>query len=218
MLDNFIQQGCKPDPFTRRQRAYLEDQITSLMTQACYLHYKADPLLRPAAERLVKKCGEFLKEVRMAKYSETSLKRLDSCHPLLQKLFTEVVLTYDCSILCGFRNETDQNRVFEEGRSRIKWPDSRHNSSPSIALDVVPYPIVWPETAKMLSRLKDGQTTKAQALYSTKDLARMYYFGGYVLGLAHGMGIPLRWGGDWDGDRDIHDQTFDDLPHFELVL
>jgi peptidoglycan L-alanyl-D-glutamate endopeptidase CwlK len=31
-------------------------------------------------------------------------------------------------------------------------------------------------------------------------------------------GVNVRWGGDWDGDRDIDDQTFDDLPHFEFRL
>lgn len=28
--------------------------------------------------------------------------------------------------------------------------------------------------------------------------------------------VPLRWGGDWDGDGDRTDQTFHDLVHFEL--
>jgi len=30
------------------------------------------------------------------------------------------------------------------------------------------------------------------------------------------MGIRLRWGGDWDGDTELDDNKFDDLPHFEL--
>ena len=40
------------------------------------------------------------------------------------------------------------------------------------------------------------------------------------MGLAKAMSIPLRWGGDWDGDTLLSgrdpDQTFDDLVHFEL--
>lgn len=28
--------------------------------------------------------------------------------------------------------------------------------------------------------------------------------------------VPLRWGGDWDGDGDRTDQNFHDLVHFEL--
>jgi hypothetical protein len=31
------------------------------------------------------------------------------------------------------------------------------------------------------------------------------------------MGIESRMGADWDGDFDTKDQTFHDLPHFELV-
>jgi peptidoglycan LD-endopeptidase CwlK len=31
------------------------------------------------------------------------------------------------------------------------------------------------------------------------------------------MGIEIRWGGDWDGDGDLSDHKFNDLPHFELI-
>ena len=30
------------------------------------------------------------------------------------------------------------------------------------------------------------------------------------------MGIPVRWGGDWDDDTEVKDTGFKDLPHFEL--
>lgn len=30
-------------------------------------------------------------------------------------------------------------------------------------------------------------------------------------------GVKIRWGGDWDGDWIHTDQSFHDLPHFELV-
>ena len=48
------------------------------------------------------------------------------------------------------------------------------------------------------------------------DKERFYFFAGYVKGIASQMGIELRWGGDWDSDNQLHDQTFMDLPHFEL--
>ena len=38
-----------------------------------------------------------------------------------------------------------------------------------------------------------------------------------MVATALGMGIKLRWGGDWDGDWQTRDNTFDDLPHFELA-
>lgn len=79
-----------------------------------------------------------------------------------------------------------------EGRSKTKWPDSKHNSNPSMGIDVAPYPIDW------------------------NDIKRFYHFGGFVQSRAESLGIKLRWGGDWDSDRDLNDQTFMDLVHFEL--
>ena len=31
------------------------------------------------------------------------------------------------------------------------------------------------------------------------------------------MNIKLRWGGDWDRDTQVKDNSFDDLLHFELI-
>ena len=45
---------------------------------------------------------------------------------------------------------------------------------------------------------------------------RFYLFAGFVKGIAAEMGIKLRLGADWDGDFTTRDQTFHDLPHFEL--
>jgi hypothetical protein len=52
----------------------------------------------------------------------------------------------------------------------------------------------------------------------TSQLMRWYSFGGYVRGIAEGMEINVRWGGDWDSDWSFIDQTFHDLPHWELKL
>ena len=40
---------------------------------------------------------------------------------------------------------------------------------------------------------------------------------GYIQATADKLGIKIRWGGDWDSDGDLDDQTFMDLGHFELV-
>jgi peptidoglycan L-alanyl-D-glutamate endopeptidase CwlK len=42
---------------------------------------------------------------------------------------------------------------------------------------------------------------------------------GVVKGVAAMQGIPVRWGGDWNGDGDgnLFDSNFDDLPHFEIL-
>lgn len=129
----------------------------------------------------------------MPKFSESSEAKLDTCHYDLRKVFYVVVQKYDCSILVGHRTEAEQNEAFGKGNSQVKWPDSKHNSKPSRAVDVAPYPIDW------------------------KDRYRFAHFAGYVQGTAQMLGVGLRWGGDWDRDNDFTDQTFDDLVHFELI-
>ena len=49
-----------------------------------------------------------------------------------------------------------------------------------------------------------------------QDKDRFYYFAGIVKGVALKLNIPIRWGGDWDSDTQVKDQTFFDLPHFEI--
>ena len=107
-------------------------------------------------------------------------------------LFKEVIRYVDCSILEGHRGQDRQDSLYEEGKTKVKYPRGRHNASPSRAVDVVPYPVDW------------------------KDRERMTLFAGFVLGIASQMGINIRWGGDWDQDFEVKDNMFDDFPHFEL--
>ena len=128
----------------------------------------------------------------MPKFGRSSRKQLSTCDEDLQALFEEVVRYFDCSVLEGHRGEEKQNKAFKEGKSKLPFPKGHHNSLPSTAVDVVPYPIDW------------------------KDRERMSYFAGFVKGVASQMGIPIRWGGDWNSDNNLKDNKFDDLPHFEL--
>lgn len=136
----------------------------------------------------------------MPKFSNTSSDRLFTCDRQIQKLFNEVIKYTDCSILEGKRSQITQDKYFSEGRSKVKWPDGKHNKSPSEAVDAVPYPIP----------LNWGAD-------HWKDKVKFYEFAAIVLYEAKKQNIKLRWGGDWDGDGDYHDQTFDDLVHFELL-
>lgn len=127
------------------------------------------------------------------KFSKKSLDKLSTCHPDLQHLMNELIKFYDVSILEGHRGEELQNLYFDQGRSKLKYPQSKHNSYPSMAVDVAPYPIDW------------------------NDRERFVYMGGIIKGLAQQLKIKIRWGGDWDSDNSFKDQTFHDLPHIELV-
>jgi peptidoglycan L-alanyl-D-glutamate endopeptidase CwlK len=134
----------------------------------------------------------------MPTFGNSSLAQLGTCHPDLQRLFGEVVKTYDCKIVEGFRGEAAQNYAFDHGFSQKRWPNGNHNRQPSTAADVYPYPI----------------DPKMDGLPYTK---RMLHFAGFVQGVAKEMGIPIRWGGDWDSDFNFAEERFSDLPHFELL-
>lgn len=158
----------------------------------------------------------------MYKFSKTSQERLNTCHRDLQ-LILEVSLSVskvDFGIAEGHRPVEKQMDYFKRGRKLIggKWVvtdpgkvitkvdgtsiKGKHNELPSQAVDI--YAFV------------DGKASWAE-----KDLC---YLGGVItsvaaLLLAGGrIKTKLRWGGNWDGDGTIiTDQSFIDLPHFELM-
>lgn len=128
----------------------------------------------------------------MPNFSAKSQAKLATCHPDLQRVFNEVVKHFDCTIVEGHRGKEDQDRYYAQGKSKVKYPNGKHNKEPSMAVDVIPYPIDW----------------------NARD--RFVYFAGFVKGIATSLGVNIRWGGDWDCDTELADNTFDDLPHFEL--
>lgn len=130
----------------------------------------------------------------MFKFGTRSRNNLSEAHLDLQKVFNEVIKIYDCSVIEGMRSRDEQDKLYAAGKSKLLWPQSKHNLAPSQAVDVIPYPIDW------------------------NDARRFTYLAGIVKGVASQLGIVIRWGGDWDSDNNFKDQTFNDLPHFELVL
>ena len=128
----------------------------------------------------------------MPRFGKRSKERLATCDTRLQEVFNEVIKYVDCSILEGHRDKERQNQLHIEGKTKVKYPNGRHNSSPSNAVDVTPYPVDW------------------------ADRERQTLFAGFVIGIARSMGITLRWGGDWDMDFQVMDNRFDDFPHFEV--
>lgn len=131
----------------------------------------------------------------MPKFSLKSQLQLDTCDTQLKRVFNEVIKYWDCQVIEGKRTEAQQKLNVEKGVSQTM--NSKHVyplNEPSLAVDVAPFPIVWGDTE------------------------RFYAFSGFVLGVASQLGVKLRWGGDWDSDRDLKDSKFIDLPHFELVV
>jgi len=128
----------------------------------------------------------------MPRFGTRSKQRLATCDERLQKVFNEVIKYVDCSVLEGHRSQERQDKLYDEGKTKLKFPNGRHNMDPSKAVDVTPYPVDW------------------------ADRERQTLFAGFVLGIARSMGIKLRWGGDWDMDFRVMDNRFDDFPHFEI--
>lgn len=105
--------------------------------------------------------------------------RLATCHPDLQRLVSAVVEGIDAgdlasagildvTVLCGHRGADAQEKAFRDGASKLRWPKSEHNSLPSRAVDLAPYPIDW------------------------QNVPRFDVLRGYVLGVAARLGIKIR--------------------------
>ena len=137
----------------------------------------------------------------MIRFSENSKRKLATCHSDLRRLFEHVILDYDCTIVCGHRGEQEQNEAYAGGHSQLQWPNSKHNTEPSLAVDVVPYE-------------KNGLDW---------GVLQSAHFAGYVKGIADQlfrigtMKHHIRAGVDWDNDNDIDDTKFWDACHFEIM-
>jgi len=126
-------------------------------------------------------------------FGSSSQARLDTCHPKLQEILNEAIKYVDISVLCGTRDKAAQDKAVADKASKVTYPNSKHNSSPSMAVDVAPYPIDW------------------------DNVARFALLQGLLRGIAMMKGIKIRSGIDWDSDGDITDHKFMDWPHIELL-
>lgn len=125
----------------------------------------------------------------MPEFSKSSKDKLKTCDSELQILFNYVIKYFDCTIVCGERGKEAQNKAFEDGFSTVQYPHSKHNSSPSQAVDVVPYPTLYSDEKKIIE------------------------FGGFVMGIAtmlkvyNAMDKKIIWGGNW---------KWKDYPHYQI--
>lgn len=129
----------------------------------------------------------------MPSFSKRSLERLGTCVPELQLVMHEAILEYDFTVLCGHRGREAQEKAVRDGNSDVHWPHGKHNSMPSRAVDVAPYPVDW------------------------DDLVRFGTMAEVILRAAERNGIRLRWGGNWDMDDKPRERGEYDLPHFEIA-
>lgn len=132
------------------------------------------------------------------KFGTRSREKLDTCCKELQDIMNEAIKYFDITILEGHRGKDLQNLYYEQGKSKLKYPQSKHNTYPSKAVDIAPW-----------------FSEKPHIRWNNRE--QFVYMAGIIKGIASNMGYKIRWGGDWDSDNDLQDQTFFDLPHFEIV-
>lgn len=129
----------------------------------------------------------------MFQLSNKSKELLASCDPRLQKICSESIKIFDFTVLQGHRGKEQQDQFFSSGKSKLKFPKSKHNSQPSLAVDIAPYPINF------------------------NDPKRFYFLAGIIQTIAAQQNIKIRWGGDWNQNLNFSDENFYDLVHFEIV-
>lgn len=126
----------------------------------------------------------------MPKFSRASAQRLATCHADIRRVCENVIKTYDITILEGHRNKTDQEQYFSQGKSQLHYPHSKHNSLPSLAVDVAPYPVDWSDTARFCTMWEVFRAV-AQQLRECGEITSHF-----------------EWGGNW--------KKFKDYPHIEI--
>ena len=144
----------------------------------------------------------------MYKLGTKSMEQFETLHPDIQMILSYLIRYYDFSVLEGHRTKARQIQLHRDGKSKLDGITSRskHQSLPSMAVDIMPY-------KKGTNAFEDNE----------KERARFYTMMGMVKVIAAMLleqGLithQVRFGMDWDGDDTFRDQTFDDLPHFELV-
>lgn len=136
----------------------------------------------------------------MPSFGKRSLERLATCHEKIRYVMHAAIQHHDFTILQGHRTREEQNEAFNNKRSLVKWPNSKHNIFPSQAIDIAPW---WPEAPHIRWERRD----------------EFILLAGIIIGIADQKGIAMRWGGNWDGDIEIiTDQKLVDLPHLELII
>ena len=131
----------------------------------------------------------------MPKFSKASLSKLESCHKDIQSVMNEAIKHMDFVVLAGYRTPNEQFELYKKGRTFQggKWVKtgntvtnldgktklSNHNYSPSLAIDIAPYPIDW------------NDTDRFEALAEVVKKA------------AKTVGVDITWGGDWVSPIDM---------------
>lgn len=139
----------------------------------------------------------------MYKLGKTSLDRLRGVHPNLVAVVVLAIRksSQDFSVLEGVRSKERQAELYAQGRTTpgqvVTWtlnsPHFVKDDGYGHAVDLTPYPLNW-QDIPAFDRM-------AKAMFEASEE----------------LGIPIRWGADWDKDGNPRERGESDSPHFELV-
>lgn len=146
--------------------------------------------------------------------SKRSLSALEGVHPDLVAVVKRAIEITEVDFLVGegARTIQTQRRYVREGKSRTL--NSRHipaSNGYSHAVDLW----MWKE-GKI-----SWDTSGASNFYDldhTEDYTNYQAIGVAMLQAGEELGIPLRWGADWDMDGQHTDHSFIDWVHMELPV
>lgn len=131
----------------------------------------------------------------MAQFSKISEERLLTCHPDIVAVCRELIKQYDFSVLCGYRDQKEQDKAFNEGNSKVIYPNSKHNTKPSLAVDLAPYNKTEPH-------IDWGNVSAFKEMWIRFDtIAKVLKNEGKISSI-------FVWGGSWT--------TLKDYPHIEI--
>lgn len=131
----------------------------------------------------------------MYSFGKKSLEKIETIHDDLKLVLYEAIKIIDFSVIEGQRCKEIQDKYFNEGRSKVKFPNGKHNTIPSDAVDIAPFP--YPA--------------------NKEELSQAYFLAGVITGVAFKMGIKIRIGCDWNGDGNIRNDKFQDVWHVERI-
>jgi peptidoglycan L-alanyl-D-glutamate endopeptidase CwlK len=140
--------------------------------------------------------------------SNRSILNLKGVHPDLVKVVELALTKYsqeDFLVVQGLRTLAEQRRFVARGAS--KTMASRHLNGNAVDL-------AWWKNGNV-----SWNTDNLKAFYSmdhSVDYSGYQAIGVAMLQAGKDLGVPIRWGADWDGDGQHTDHTFLDWVHFEL--
>lgn len=160
----------------------------------------------------------------MYQFGSKSEQELLTCYHDLRLIMKESLKRshVDFGISQGARTVEQQRSYYQNGKSKIN-PD-KYNSVEELAARgkhiVIPDHNIYE-----LSRAVDIYAYVPGKKELTYNNSYLVYLGGVITSTGNELlqrghvQYALRWGFNWDGDGEIGtDQSFQDLPHFELVL